>query len=229
MALSPTNPVQSRSEQVFEALRFDLLESHIRPGERLKFIELAKRFGISQTVVREALTRLSEQGLVVSSPNKGFAAMPLSVDDLVDLTNVRKQLETMVLRDSIANGDLAWETAVVAAHHALERTPFVTEAPQTAATWRQCHRAFHQALCSGCRSPRLEKVVIQLRDSADLYRIWSRSLGSGSTRDVAAEHLAIMRAALARDGERAARLLADHIEHTTEALLSVARKRDTGT
>ncbi len=224
MAPGSMNAAQSRSEQVFEALRFELLESNIRPGDRLKFIELAERFGVSQTVVREALTRLSEQGLVVSSPNKGFMVMPLSVDDLLDLTNVRVQLETTALIDSIENGDLLWETVVVAAHHALERTPFVTEAPQAAATWRQCHRAFHKALCSGCRSPRLERVVCQLRDSAELYRIWSRSLGTGATRDVLGEHRALMGAALDRDVLRASQLLADHISLTTETLLSEARK-----
>ena len=63
---------QNRTERVFEALRFELLESRLQPGERLKLVELAERFGISQTVVREALTRLSEQGLVVATPNKGF-------------------------------------------------------------------------------------------------------------------------------------------------------------
>lgn len=213
---------QNRTEKVFEALRFDLLESHIQPGQRLKLVELAERFGISQTVVREALTRLTEQGLVVATPNKGFMVMPLSVDDLVDLTNVRVRLETMALRDSIENWDLGWESAVVAAHHALERTPFVTAGPAAATTWRQCHRAFHHALCAGSGSPRLEDVVTQLRDSADLYRMWSGSLGHDTTRDIAAEHSGIMKAALDRDAERASRLLADHISRTTRALLDVA-------
>ncbi|MDR5654008.1 GntR family transcriptional regulator [Ruixingdingia sedimenti] len=211
-----------RTIQVFEALRFDLLESRIRPGERLKLVELAERFGISQTVVREALTRLCEQGLVISNPKRGFTAAPLSVDDLVDLTNVRLRLETMAFADSIRNGDLTWETNMVAAHHALERTPFVTEAPQHAATWRQAHRAFHQALCAGSGSPRLEKVVSQLRDSAELYRIWSRSLGGERARDVAGEHRDLLDAALDRDVERATRLLTEHISRTTEVLLAVA-------
>ena len=214
---------QNRTEKVFEALRFELLESHLQPGERLKLVELAERFGISQTVVREALTRLAEQGLVVATPNKGFMVMPLSIDDLDDLTNVRVRLETMALRDSIAHGDIAWESAVVAAHHALERTPFVTEGPKAATTWRQTHRAFHQALCAGSGSPRLEEVVTQLRDAADLYRMWSGSLGHDTSRDIAAEHRALMDAALARDADRAAALLSDHITRTTAALREVAQ------
>ena len=217
-----TGGSQNRTERVFEELRFDMLESHIQPGERLKLVELAERFGISQTVVREALTRLAEQGLVVATPNKGFMVMPLSVDDLTDLTNLRVRLETLALRDSIEHGGLAWETGVVAAHHALERTPFVTEGPAAATSWRQRHRAFHQALCAGSGSPRLEDLVSQLRDSSDLYRMWSGSLGHDVGRDVPGEHRAIMTAALAGDGELAARLLSEHISRTTAALLEVA-------
>lgn len=213
---------QNRTERVFEALRFDLLENHLQPGERLKLVDLAERFGISQTVVREALTRLAEQGLVVATPNKGFMVMPLSVDDLEDLTNVRVRLETMALRDSIEHGDLAWESGVVAAHHALERTPFVTEGPKAATTWRQVHRAYHQALCAGSGSPRLEEVVTQLRDAADLYRMWSGALGHDTTRDIAAEHRALRDAAIARDADLAAQLLTDHIRRTTVALREVA-------
>lgn len=215
---------RSRTEHVFESLRFDLLESRIMPGERLKLVELADRFGISQTVVREALTRLAEQGLVLANPKRGFVVMPLSVDDLVDLTGVRVRLETLTLRDSIENGDLPWETAVVAAHHALDRTPLISEDPTSASTWRQCHRAFHHALCAGCGSPRLEDLVTKLRDSAELYRIWSGSLGHDTTRDVPAEHRAIMVAALARDADVACKLLAEHITRTTSALLAVAQQ-----
>lgn len=222
--MDDTGAARSRTEHVFESLRFDLLESRIQPGERLKLVELADRFGISQTVVREALTRLAEQGLVVASPKKGFMVMPLSIEDLVDLTNVRVRLETMTLRDSIAHGDLAWETGVVGAHHALERTPAVKVDPSSASTWRQRHRAFHQSLCAGCGSPRLEDLVTKLRDSADLYRIWSGTLGHDTGRDVAAEHRGIMDAALARDADLAVRLLTEHISRTTNTLLEVARE-----
>lgn len=101
----------------------DLIEGRIEPGERLKLPALVERFGVSMTVVREALTRLVEQRIVVAVPNRGFSVMPLSVEDLKDLTHVRLRLETMALRDSIERGALGWETCVVAAHHALKIAP----------------------------------------------------------------------------------------------------------
>ncbi|MBJ6135262.1 GntR family transcriptional regulator [Ochrobactrum sp. Q0168] len=212
-----------RTHAVYEALRADLLESRIRPGERLKFLDLAERFGNSQTVVREALTRLSEEGLVISSPKRGFSVMTLSTSDLIDLTNLRLSVEVGALRSSVKNGDLTWEREVVSAHHVLERTP-LPNGTDHGSTWRQRHRDFHAALCSGCGSPRLQKLTSQLRDAAELYRIWSRPSGFHVGRDFAGEHKAIVQAALARDEASAADLLSLHLNRTTHDLLLAAEK-----
>jgi DNA-binding GntR family transcriptional regulator len=213
---------QSRAEAVFEALRADLVDGRIEPGERLKLPALVERFGVSMTVVREALTRLAEQRMVIAVPNRGFSVMPLSVEDLRDLTHVRLRLETMALRDSIERGALSWETAVVAAHHALNRTPYVDDKGDLNAAKMLAHRDFHHALGSGCGSPRLIELVDNLRDSAELYRAWARSIAHDHERDVTAEHDEIARAALAHDADAAVAALRDHIERSTAALLRYA-------
>src|SRR6476619_43700 len=111
----------TRSGEVYEALHADILNSRFEPGSKLKIANLGTRFGVSLSVVREALTRLGEQGLVVANPQRGFSVVELSVNDLDDLTNVRTQIESMALRDSVVHGGVAWEAQVVAAHHRLER------------------------------------------------------------------------------------------------------------
>ena len=210
---------QSHAEAVFEALRADLIEGRIEPGERLKLPGLVERFGVSMTVVREALTRLTEQRMVVAVPNRGFSVMPLSVADLKDLTHLRLRLETMVLRDSIERGALDWETGLVAAHHALNRTPYVDDKGDLNPAKMSAHRNFHHALGSGCGSPRLIDLVDNLRDSAELYRAWARSIAHDHVRDVTKEHDNIVRAALAHDADAASAALRDHIERSTAALL----------
>jgi DNA-binding GntR family transcriptional regulator len=210
---------QSRAETVFEALRADLLEGRIEPGARLKLPALVERFGVSMTVIREALTRLAEQRMVVAVANLGFSVIPLSAGDLKDLTHVRLRLETMALRDSIERGTLAWETGVVAAHHALNRTPDLDDKGGLNVAKMCAHRNFHHALGSGCGSPRLIELVDSLRDSAELYRAWSRSIAHDYQRDVQAEHDEIARAALAHDADAASAALRDHIERSTAALL----------
>src|SRR3954447_15366630 len=118
----------TRGEQVFSQLRADILSGRVLPGTRLRFADLTERYDCSTSVVREGLTRLAEQGLVEAEPQHGFSVTSLSDDDLDDLTTARCELEGLVLRMSIEHGDIAWESEVVAAHHALDRTPMANAA-----------------------------------------------------------------------------------------------------
>jgi DNA-binding GntR family transcriptional regulator len=213
------------AEQVFETLRSDLLDGRIQPGERLKLPALTGRFGVSLTVIREALTRLAEQGLVTANPKRGFSVMTLSADNLVDLTYVRVQLETLTLRASIERGGLDWETGVVGRLYALGRTPQLCDDGTFNAEWFLSHRAFHESLLAGCGSPRLLAITAAERDRAELYRAWSLSLAADTQRRVRAEHKKIADLALARDADGAAAALTAHIERTTTALLDYASKR----
>lgn len=217
MARTPNTT--SRTEHVFEELRLDLLDGRIQPGERLKLPPLVERFGLSMTVIREALTRLAEQGLVTVSPKRGFSVMPLSAADLEDLTYVRVKLETLTLRASIERGGMAWETGVVGGLHALNRTVQVNEDGTFRPDWFACHRSFHHALLAGCGSPRLLTITAAERDKAELYRAWSRSLANDTGRDLQAEHAEIASLALDRDADAAAAALAAHIQRSSDALL----------
>lgn len=71
---------------------------------------------------------------------------PLSVGDLLDLTRARVLIETAVLRESISDGGLDWESSVIAAHHTLQGTPYTTREGHLGGTWSVAHHAFHRAL-----------------------------------------------------------------------------------
>ena len=212
----------TRSGEVYEALRADILNSRFEPGSKLKIANLGTRFGVSLSVVREALTRLGEQGLVVANPQRGFSVIELSINDLDDLTNTRMQIEPMAMRDSVAHGGLAWEGQVVAAHHQLERTEVYIDADRVNPEWLDAHRAYHQALVAGGCSPRLRSIANALRDNAELYRMWSRTWAHDVDRDLAAEHRAIMTAAINADADAAAEALSQHIARTTDAIKAFA-------
>ncbi|WIX82224.1 GntR family transcriptional regulator [Amycolatopsis carbonis] len=219
-----TKPTASRTEEVFETLRADLLGGRFEPGQRMKSQELSTRFGVSMSVVREALTRLAEQGLLVSTPQRGFTVRPLSVDDLADLTKVRVQIESLALRQSFELGDLSWETSVLGTHHTLERTPVILEDGSYNEDWTLAHRDFHRALLAGCGSPRLEAIATSLRDSAELYRRWYWALADDHQRDIAGEHRRLKDFALNRDADQAAELLGAHIERAPRALIAYAQE-----
>src|SRR6266704_1383471 len=96
----------TRTEQVYEVIRSELLSGVLHPGQRLKMVELTERFGVSQSVIREALTRLTEQGLLVATPQRGFRVRDLSIEDIAELTESRIQIELIELRLAVARGDV---------------------------------------------------------------------------------------------------------------------------
>jgi DNA-binding GntR family transcriptional regulator len=216
----------TRTGEVYEALRVDILNSRIEPGSKLKIAQLSNRFGVSLSVVREALTRLGEQRLVVANPQRGFSVVDLSVNDLDDLTNVRTEIESMALRDSIAHGGVAWEAEVVAALHRLERTEIYADPAHVNPEWLDLHRAYHYSLVAGGESTRLRGIANTLRDNAELYRMWSRMWAHDVDRDLRAEHRAIMTAALSGDQEAAVAALSQHIARTTAALKALVTSEE---
>jgi len=112
----------TRAEHVHGALRAEILAGRLAPGTRLRLVELAERFSVSQSVVREALTRLAGQEIVVALPQQGFRVASLTLDDLTALTEARMHIEGLVLRLAVQRGDVAWEASAVAAHHRLLRS-----------------------------------------------------------------------------------------------------------
>jgi DNA-binding GntR family transcriptional regulator len=210
----------TRTEQVYARLRGDILSGRLTPGSRLPFAELSDRYGGSMSAIREGLQRLVEQGIVVSEPQLGFRVVTLSAEDLHDLTVARCEIEGMALRYAILHGDLAWESEIVAAAYALERTPVEAGDGDQSLTddWTGAHRRFHQALIAGCPNNRLRAVASSLRDAAELYRHWAK-LAEQPARDVDAEHGAIANAVLARDADLATGLLEQHLRTTAGLFL----------
>lgn len=212
--------------EVFERVRVDILAGHLRPGTRLRPAELAQEYAVSMSVVREALARLAEQELVNWVPQTGFSVVPLSLDDLADLTDVRLDIEVLAFRYAVQRGDLAWEGRVLAAQHTLERTrQFDPDDPDRfTEDWATAHADFHTALLEGCNSRRLLDIAAQLRDGAELYRRWSHALAHDVERDIPSEHRTLVQAVLDRNEAAAAQGLASHIRHTTDVLLAAARE-----
>jgi len=217
----PKIPNRTLNEMVTTQIREDILTGALLQGERLRLADLSARFNVSLSVVREALTRLTAQGLVRSEPQIGFQVTPISEADLNDLTAVRIEIECLTVRHAIGEADLDWEASVVAAHHVLVRTPQMgaTDPARMSDEWAAAHRLFHQSILEGCASPRLRSVATSLRDAAELYQRWSRTLAGDQTRDVAAEHQELLDAVVERNADRAVDTLTAHIQRTTDALL----------
>jgi DNA-binding GntR family transcriptional regulator len=208
------------TQSAFEQLRADILSCRLLPGSKLKIQELCSRYAVGLGAIREALSRLTSEGLVVAEPQRGFRAAPISPEDLTDLTRVRVEIDSLCLRKAIENGDVDWEARLVAAFHRLSRTPerVAGDPTRSSEEWAEAHAAFHSALVDGCGSPWLMRLHGQLYDQSERYRRLSVSVAP-RRRDIGDEHQKILDAVLARDADKAVKLLTQHLGATTAILL----------
>ena len=222
------------AERAYRALRQAIVRGDFEPGARLRVEDLSRRFSVSSSPLREALNRLSEQGLVRALENRGFRVAPLTAAGVSDLARVRTLVECEALRDAIAHGNDAWESQVVAAGHALalaERR--LGDQPRTLDDdWSARHRAFHLSLYAACTSPMLIDLADVLFDNAERYRRWAARWRQGPRRKHD-EHQQLMKTVINRESDRAVELLRLHILHTEQlvaaALVSCSSSTSTGT
>jgi DNA-binding GntR family transcriptional regulator len=204
--------------ETYQQLRNQILSGAVIPGSRLRTSELCRRFNVSLSTVREALSQLMAEGLVTAEAHRGWIAAPVSADDLRDLTRVRIEIENLCLTWSIKAGNLEWESRVIAAAHRLGKT-FREHRPgtQPESAWGAAHDEFHFALVSACKSPRLLQIRQQLYEQSERYR--KLELAHPPSRDPNIEHNRIVEAALARDTAKATRLMRNHLQLTAENIL----------
>jgi len=215
MSKSPTSQI----EQAYSALRADLLSCAIRPGQKIKIRDICAAHEFSPGAVREALSKLTSDGLVVAEPQKGFSASPISRSDLLELTTSRALIEGHCVRLSVEAGDPCWESKVLAAHHTLSRVKMrrANGTDQLDPAWMRAHSEFHHALASGCENRWLLRTRGMLYEQSERYRNMSVPLDEHD-RDIPAEHKAICDAALSGNADEAERLVREHIERTTTIL-----------
>lgn len=218
--LTQAHPRKSQLERAYETLRDAILTCEIEPEAKIRIAEVCEAYSFSSGSVREALSRLMADGFVVAEPQKGFRAAPISVQDLRELTASRAHIEAICIRLAIEQGDVEWESRVLAAHHALTKIPMrVSDCPEKLnPDWAAKHAEYHAALAEGCANSWMLWIRQMLYQQSERYRQMSLPMGNHS-RDVKGEHQAICDAALNRDGDTAEELIRTHLEITAEIIV----------
>lgn len=221
---SATTEIQSGpilSDRAHELIKEDILGGLFEPGEKLQLDAISARYAIGTAPVREALNRLSAEGWVERRSQRGFFVSELSISDLEELVKTRIWLETLALREAIANGDQEWEDGVILAYHRLARTERLREGTNSVsvnADWEARHHEFHLALLSACGSSWMIQFCRTMMDQAVRYRNLSVNFTIQRRGDALAEHEEIMTASLDRDADLAADILAKHYAKTLDGL-----------
>jgi GntR family transcriptional regulator, carbon starvation induced regulator len=214
-------PTPTLARRVMELLRRDILTGVLPPGSRLRIEGLRERYGVGASPLREALSQLAAEELVVRVDQRGFRVALAEPETLLDLIETRCLVETAALRASIASGDAVWEERVLVAHHRLARSPRSAELDRFVPNpeWEAHHHGFHLALLAGCGAKALLAFCADLQNRALRFRRLSNRI-AWPQRDVLAEHKAICEAAIARRADEASALLDAHYRRTGQFLIS---------
>lgn len=201
------------TEEVYGRIRGDILLGLFRPGDKLKLESVKQRYKASINTLRETLSRLVSEGLVVNEGQRGFTVTRASLADLRDITEVRRLLECQAARRSIERADLEWESRLVATYHKLAKIEDMLESDpkRHGPLLEQYNRQFHEALISACGSRWLLTFHGIMYDQSFRYRMLSFQVRDFPRDQSRREHREILEAALARDFARLEPVLSAHI------------------
>ncbi len=204
-------PARSKKEQVYRALRQDILTLVLRPGVVLVESALARRFRAGRTTVREALALLQQDGLLAAMPRRGYLVAGITVSDVQELFEVRLVLESAAAQ--LAASRITAEE--------LDRLATLADPPDTVVEPRimrrflDRNREFHLGIARATRNARLVRLVERTLD--EMTRLVAIAYETG-------EHLQVLEALRSGDERRAGAAMANHVLMTRERVL----KREPG-
>lgn len=204
---------RERGTGVFEALREMAIAYQLKPGERVSEIELSQRLGVSRTPVREALTRLVNEGFLLPA-TRGFVRRPLDVQETLDLYEARVAVESACLSLAIARAsdeEIAQARAYLAAS---QKAAAETPVEQLV----ELDEGFHLRIADMARNQELRRMLDVLNARIRFIRwIDMENVGRNTTQK---EHLQILKALQARDEAAAQEALKSHIGLRREQIVA---------
>jgi DNA-binding GntR family transcriptional regulator len=210
-------------EIVYQRLRLDIVNGIFEPGTILRQQELAGRYNVSRVPLREAMTRLVADGLLVLRPRRGYAVISLEASEIVEVFELRAVIEEhagYVAARARTSQDVADVDRLILTMEALN-----PNAQDYVEEWSRQNYEFHARLIGSSRRDRLARTATALRDTVEPYiRVETRL--TGGVHHAQHEHREIAQAFRAGDATGLAELCRLHVEHTAQRLLQQLRKRN---
>jgi DNA-binding GntR family transcriptional regulator len=210
-----SEPGPPLTERVYNRLREDILRARLLPGTTVLEPELAARFGVSKTPVREALRLLVQDGWMMVLPRRGYLVRPLGLDDLRDVFQLREMIEP---------GFAAEAAARVGAADAELTTSISTQqsAQEDMAAGLGAAADFHVRVAELSGNARATRIVANLVDEVTRLHFLIPTLEShiSSAEEISA-HQEIAAAITAGEDRRAAKVMRDHLRATHRILVDV--------
>jgi DNA-binding GntR family transcriptional regulator len=197
---------------VSEALRDEINQGILKPGDPVRMRDIADRLGVSAMPVREALRRLEAEGLVTFEKNRRITVAQLSADEISEVSEIRMELEALAIRHALPL--LRADPVAMARLDDLLKKMDDENDPDV---WRTVNESFHRALYAGADMPRLEALVNSMMASIEPYiRIYVRT--HEHLVHAQAEHHAIVEHIRSGDVAAAEAVIRAHISYSRDRL-----------
>jgi len=151
-----TDSRDNTASKILDSLKNDIISGEYLPKQKLHIKTLKEKYNVGTSPLREALSQLMANDLVVSKNQRGFYVSDISLEDLTDIYQTRAKIESLCIEMSIDKGDDYWEANLIAASHRLNK--YSKKDKLETNEWQSRHGDFHEALVSGCNSPRLFQI-----------------------------------------------------------------------
>lgn len=204
------------AEATTEQIRRMIIAGELQDGAPLRQDALAEQLGVSRIPIREALSRLEQEGLAASFPHRGYVVTALSREEIEELFDLRAILEPELLGAAIplmSDADLSAATAELAAYNADIDNADI-------ASWGEHNLRFHMALYAPSARRRTLEIVRGLLINTDRYTRLVLTLGAG-VQQAKEDHGGLLELCRARAVDQAVALSRDHIERARLDLLDL--------
>ena len=202
-------------ELVFTTLKKAIIKGELQPGDRLMELQLAEKMGVSRTPIREAIHKLSREGLVTLIPRKGAEVAGMSRKTLNDVLTVRKDLELLAFRLAFENIDKEQLLSLEKRMKAFENAVDTGDILQMVDTDEQ----FHMVIYDAASNNKLADILGNLRDSMYRYRL-EYLKDAVYRKRLEKEHRALVDCIKNRDLKKGISVVESHIENQKKAVLS---------
>ncbi|MDO4188289.1 MAG: GntR family transcriptional regulator [Lachnospiraceae bacterium] len=201
-------------DEVFNTLRERILKGSLKPGERLMEIHLADQLGVSRTPIREAIRMLELEGLVKMVPRRGAQVAKISREDLQDVLEVRKALDTLAVKLACERITEEEIRKLIEAEEEFEKTLKSDDTTEIA----EADVAFHDVIQAASKNKRLKSMISNLAERIYRYRFEYIKQQSDGGKTLVEEHREIIRCIEKGDVEAAIKAIELHIDNQEKSI-----------
>lgn len=203
------------ADKVFESVRSEIVTGKIARNEMLSIYQLAEKYGVSRTPVREAVLRLANVGLVIIERNHGVRVKGLTARDVREIFQTRLLIEVPSAFHAASSNPPGVRDRFTAAMDQLTQTAKDGDLK----AFIKADREFHSIIVAWNGNHKAASIIGQIRDEAHSLGASTFTKGRSVT-EVLNEHVPIYEAILNGEGRSAALLMKEHLEETARILLT---------